>query len=246
MPVFTAVSVGRAVAVALAASSLAFAAACGSSDGTSDKPAGKDAAKSSSSAAPGTSGDAGSAKGAVTEARLKAALLTEKDVPAGWKAGPSTGGLTFGKATKPECQKLMQLMQSEAAPMGAATRQTSNFEYGLQQVFGFDGDKAAGYLKGFDATLAQCAAFTVDVEGEKYPATVKPLTVDKAGDEAHGYELVMDMGPIKMGFHNYVVRKGGALSALSTKGKQPVGIPAAEYKAVTATVAKKLDQAIQG
>ncbi|MFF3157040.1 hypothetical protein [Streptomyces sp. NPDC057910] len=246
MPAFAAVSVRRAAAVALAASSLAFAAACGSSDGKGDKPAQKDAATSSTAASPGTSGASGGAKGPVTEAQLKAALLTEKDVPATWKAGPGTDGLTFGKAVKPECQKLIQLMQSEAAPMGAAIRQSSNFEYGLQQVFGFDGDKAAGYLKGFDATLTQCATFAVDMGGEKYPVTVKPLPVDQAGDEAHGYELVMDMGPIKMGFHTYVVRKGGALSALCAKGKQAVGIPAAEYQAVTGTVAKKLDQAIQG
>ncbi|GAA2451924.1 hypothetical protein ACFPFX_13945 [Streptomyces mauvecolor] len=240
MPVSFSVSASarRTAAVALAASSLLFAAACGGSDAKSDKPAEKDGAKSTASS--------GAAKSSVTEAQLKAALLTEKDVPAGWKAGPSTGGLTFGKATKPECQKLLELMQSESAPMGAAARQTSNFEYGLQQVFGFDGDKAAGYLKGFEATLAQCAAFTVDMEGEKYPAAVKPLTVDKAGDEAHGYELVLDMGPIKMGFHNYVVRKGGALSTLSTKGKQPVGLPEADFKTVTATVAKKLDQAVKG
>ncbi|MFE9117772.1 hypothetical protein [Streptomyces sp. NPDC007172] len=196
--------------------------------------------------ASGASGASGGAKGSVTEAQLKVALLTEKDVPADWKAGPGTGGLTFGKATKPECQKLMQLMQSEATPRGAATRRTADFEYGLQQVFGFDGDKAAWYLKGFEATLTQCATFTVDVEGEKYPVTVKPLPVFKAGAEAHGYELVMDMGPIKMGFHNYVVRKGGALSALTAKGKQAVGIPAAQYQAVTGTVAKKLDQAVQG
>ncbi|GGU16153.1 lipoprotein [Streptomyces violascens] len=239
MPV--SVSVRRAAAVALAVSALLSVAACGSSDAKGDKAAEKDGAKSSAPAASGT------AKSSVTEAQLKAALLTEKDVPAGWKADPSIGGgLTFGKATKPECQKLMELMQSEPAPMGAAARQTSNFEYGMQQVFGFDGDKAAGFLKGFEATLAQCATFTVDMEGEKYPAAVKPLTVDKAGDEAHGYELVLDMGPIKMGLHNYVVRKGSALSTLSTKGKQPVGIPEADFKTVTATVAKKLDQAIKG
>uniref|UniRef100_A0AAU2V9H2 Lipoprotein n=1 Tax=Streptomyces sp. NBC_00003 TaxID=2903608 RepID=A0AAU2V9H2_9ACTN len=233
------VSVRRAAAVALAASSLLFAAACGSSDSKSDKPAEEDGAKSTASAS------SGAPKSSVTEAQLKAALLTEKDVPAGWKAGPAVDE-SMGKADKPECQKLLDLIHVEPAPIGAAARQASSFEYGLQQVFGFDGDKASGYLKGFDATLAQCASFGMDADGGKVPITVKPLTVEKAGDEAHGYELVLESGPMKLGFHNYVVRKGAALSALSTKGKQPVGIPAPEFKTVTATVAKKLDQAIKG
>ncbi|MFE3185710.1 hypothetical protein ACFXKR_33250 [Streptomyces violascens] len=239
MPVSVSVSASarRAAAVALAASSLLFAAACGGSDAKGEESAGKGGAKSTASS--------GAAKSSVTEAQLKAALLTAEDVPAGWKADP-TPAENIGKADRPECQKLLDLLQSEPAVLGAAARQTSNFEYAGQQVFGFDGDKAAGYLKGFDATLTQCASFALNADGGKVPIAVKPLTVDKAGDEAHGYELVLDAGPMKMGFHTYVVRKGGAMSTLMAKGKQPVGIPEADFKTVTATVAKKLDQAIKG
>ncbi|MFI6050499.1 hypothetical protein ACIBCO_10460 [Streptomyces violascens] len=233
------VCVRRSAAVALAASSLLFAAACGGSDSKGDKSAEKDTAKSSAPSAAA----AGGAK-SVTEAQLKAALLAANEVPAGWKADPEAGD-SVGKADNRDCQKFLDLMQSQPAALGAAARQTSNFDNGGQQVFGFDADKAAGYLKGFDATVAQCASFNVDMDGEKAPATVKPLTVDKAGDEAHGYELVIDMGPVKMGFDNYVVRKGAALSTFSTKTKQPGAAPAAEFKTVTATVAKKLDQAIK-
>ncbi|MFE4859912.1 hypothetical protein [Streptomyces sp. NPDC056670] len=240
MSIFASPAARRTASVALAAATVLLAAACGNSDGKGDKPAAKDAAKASPSAAAGASG----AGTPVTAAQLKAALLTAQDVPAGWKADPD-GGPVVGKTEKPECQKLLDLMQSEPAPMGAAARQTSNFEYGGQQVFGFDGDKAAGYLKDFDATLSRCASFSVALEGEKYAATVRPLPVDKAGDASYGYELLLDLGAGKMGFHNYVVRKGAALSTLSTKGKQAVGIPEADYKALTATVAKKLDQAVK-
>ncbi|MFG3286700.1 hypothetical protein [Streptomyces sp. NPDC048111] len=231
-------SARRATAVALAASSLLFAAACGGSDGKSDKASGAD----KSAAAPSSPAAAG---GAVTEAQLKAALLTAQDVPASWKVDPE-GGPSMGKAEKAACQKFLDLIQSEPAPLGAAARQTVNFEDGGQQVFGFDGDKAAGYLKNLDADLAGCASFGVETDGEKYPATVKALTVDKAGNESHGYQLVFDMGPVKMAFDNYVVRKGAALSTFSAKAKAPGGEPSAEFKAVTATVAKKLDQAVKG
>ncbi|MGW2864812.1 hypothetical protein [Streptomyces sp. NPDC001205] len=229
-------SVRRTAAVTLVASSLLFAAACGGSDSKSDT--------SATSSAPSASAPAGAAK-SVTEAQLKAALLTANEAPAGWKADPEAGD-GVGKADKGDCQKFLDLMQGQPAALGATARQTSNFDHGGQQVFGFDADKAAGYLKGFDATVATCASFTVDMDGEKAPATVKPLTVDKAGDESHGYELVIDMGPIKMGFDNYVVRKGAALSTFSAKAKQPGAAPAAEFKPVTDAVAKKLDQAIQG
>ncbi|MCT9087752.1 hypothetical protein N4G70_02615 [Streptomyces sp. ASQP_92] len=241
MPMSASRSARRAAAVTLVASSLLFAAACGGSDSKSDKAADKDTAKSSapSASAPGAAG------GTVSEAQLKAALLTTKDVPAGWKVDPE-GGSTMGKADKAECQKFLDIVQSEPAPLGAAARQTVNFEDGGQQVFGFDGDKAAGYLKGFDASLAQCASFGVEVDGQKYPATLKPLTLDKAGDEAHGYQLVLDLTQVKMAFDNYVVRKGAALSTFSTKSKTPGGAAGAEFKTITATVAKKLDQAVKG
>ncbi|WP_438293944.1 hypothetical protein [Streptomyces sp. HUAS TT7] len=235
------VSVRRTAAVALAASSLLFAAACGGSDSKSDKSTEKD---TTTSAAPSAAARAGAAK-SVTEAQLKAALLAANEVPAGWKADPEPGD-SVGKADNRDCQKFLDLMQGQPTALGAAARQTNNFDNGGQQVFGFDADKAAGYLKGFDATVATCASFTVDMDGEKAPATVKPLTVDKAGDEAHGYELVIDMGPVKMGFHNYVIRKGAALSTFSTKTEQPGAAPTAEFKTVTATVAKKLDQAVKG
>ncbi|MGW1865375.1 hypothetical protein ACWCPS_07435 [Streptomyces mauvecolor] len=231
------VSVRRTAAVALAASSLLFAAACGGSDGKSDK----SAEKSSASSAPA----APAAAKSVTEAQLKAALLAANEVPAGWKADPEAGD-SVGKADNRDCQKFLDLMQGQPTALGAAARQTSNFDNGGQQVFGFDADKAAGYLKGFDATVATCASFTVNMDGEKAPATVKPLTVDKAGDEAYGYELVIDMGSMKMGFDNYVVRKGAALSTFSATTKQPGAAPTADFKTVTATVAKKLDQAVKG
>ncbi|MFD7341231.1 hypothetical protein ACFV98_35410 [Streptomyces violascens] len=238
------VSVRRTAAVALAASSLLFAAACGGSDSKSDKPAEKDATASSAPSAPSAAAPAGAAK-SVTEAQLKAALLAANEVPAGWKADPEADD-SVGKADNGDCQKFLDLMQSQPAALGATARQTSNFDNGGQQVFGFEADKATGYLNGFDATVAKCASFNVDMDGEKAPATVKPLTVDKAGDEAHGYELVIDAGPVKMGFDNYVVRKGAALSTFSATTKQPGAAPSADFKTVTATVAKKLDQVIKG
>lgn len=235
------ISVRRTAAVALAASSLLFAAACGGSDSKSDKPAEKD---TTASVAPSAAARAGAAQ-SVTEAQLKAALLAANEVPAGWKTDPGAGD-SVGKAEDRDCQKFLDLMQSQPAALGATARQTSNFDNGGQQVFGFGADKAAGYLNGFDATVAKCASFTVDMDGEKAPATLKPLTVDKAGDEAHGYELVIDTGAVKMSFDNYVVRKGAALSTFSATTKQPGAAPSAEFKTVTATVAKKLDQAIKG
>ncbi|MFG2716707.1 hypothetical protein ACGFW5_00120 [Streptomyces sp. NPDC048416] len=241
MPVFAATSVRRATAVALAASSLLFAAACGGSDSKSDKAA---AGKDTSAARPSASAPTGAAK-SVTQAQLKAALLTAKEAPAGWQVDPEAGE-SVGSAENRDCQMFLNLMQSAPDKMGATARQTSNFDNGGQQVFAFDGDRATGYLKPFDASVTECASFVVNMDGDKTPATLKPLTVDKAGDEAHGYELVLDMGPVKMGFDTYVVRKGAVLSTFSAKSKQPVGVAAPEFKTVTATVARKLDQAIQG
>ncbi|QGZ48862.1 hypothetical protein GPZ77_11145 [Streptomyces sp. QHH-9511] len=200
---------------ALAVSALSLTAACGggdAKDGTkkaADKPAAE-----ATSAAP-------AAAKPLTAEQMKAATLTLKDLPAGWKNGSADPDQIQPKADKAECQPLAGFMADTIA--GATMGPSGSFERtsdttGIDsQVFTFPAAGATDFFKALSTSLDTCKGFAAELQGMKMTVTAEKLTGPKAGEESQAFRLKMKVADIAMTVETnlLVVRQGTGLVRVS-------------------------------
>ncbi|MET9379318.1 hypothetical protein ABZX98_35130 [Streptomyces sp. NPDC002992] len=204
------------LAAALAVSALSLTAACGGGaakdDAKKDKAADKPAAEQTTSAAPAAP---------LTAAQMKAATLTVKDLPSGWKSGTSDTDQIQPKADKAECQPLAGFMAdtitgATMGPSGSFER-TSDTTGIDSQVFTFPAAGATDFVKALGTSLDTCKGFAADLQGMKMTVTAEKLAGPKAGEESHAFRLKMKIADISMTVETnmLVVRQGTGVARVS-------------------------------
>ncbi|MCF2530630.1 hypothetical protein [Yinghuangia soli] len=196
---------GKRIAVAAIVPLLALATACSSDDKKDDKSATAGNAGNAGATPGSTPGAADSPAGkpggkALTEDKLKAALLVSADVP-GWTAttgDPEDDSASPEKTDKPECQPLMNLVAADKDHMPSLTatvavnKETAPKTVHMMALGQFDGDKAEKALKDARAALSKCASFSaVDPENTKTAYTTKEAKKPGFGDDSLALDFSM-------------------------------------------------------
>ncbi|MFF5972058.1 hypothetical protein ACFY7C_11110 [Streptomyces sp. NPDC012769] len=190
--------ISRGLAAALAVSALSLTAACGggsADDGKKKDGADKPSAGATTSAAPTSAAPSGP----LTAAQMKAGVLELKDLPSGWKTTKRQTGSAVYKAEKAECQPIAALMNGEMD--GATKGPTADFALGnnaseiSEDVVTFPGTGAADFTKKLTTALDSCPDFAVTADGAKMKFTVKKTTAPQGAEEAHAFEIGMEVAP---------------------------------------------------
>ncbi|HSA51360.1 MAG TPA: hypothetical protein VLH10_14805 [Yinghuangia sp.] len=220
------------MATAVIAPLMVAVTACGSDD---DK--GGSVAASSSASTGSAGGDKAPSGKTLTEAELKAALVTAQDLP-GWdvKTGdPEGDGEADGvgeKTDKPECQPLIDLFTARPTSTAiAAVSKTDGSSATVHrlEIGQFDEAKATELLAKATAALPKCAQFTgTEPDGTRTDYVFKAGPALPFGEDAVTFLYGMDGEPATSSW--YVTRSGSALlSAMPIdfvyEGTDPLSTP---------------------
>ncbi|MFJ7070857.1 hypothetical protein [Streptomyces sp. NPDC101115] len=238
--------ISRGLAAALAVSALSLTAACGGGAKEDTKKGGADkpAAGATTSAAPTSEAPATP----LTDAQMKAGVLELKDLPSGWKATKRQTGNTVYKAEKAECQPIAALMSGDVD--GATKGPSVDFAVGnnaseiAEDVVTFPGTGAADFTKKLTTALDSCPDFAVTADGGKMKMSVKKLTAPQGAEEAHAFEIGLEVAPgITIKPNMVFVRQGtGVLRFLhlaDAAGKK-------DFDGLAKTATEKFAKAAQG
>ncbi|GAA3395799.1 hypothetical protein [Streptomyces roseoviridis] len=238
--------ISRGLAAALAVSALSLTAACGGgeTDGAKKDGADKPSAGMTSPGAPTSE----AAAAPLTDAQMKAGALELKDLPSGWKTTKRQTGSVVYKAEKPECQPIAALMSGDLD--GATKGPSVDFALGnnaseiSEDVVTFPGTGAADFTKKLTTALDGCPDFAVTADGAKMKFTVKKIAAPQGAEEAHAFEIGMEVTPgITIKPNLVFVRQGtGVLRFLhlaDAAGKK-------EYDALAGLATDKFVKAAQG
>ncbi|MER6910942.1 hypothetical protein ABT354_04615 [Streptomyces sp. NPDC000594] len=177
-----------AAAVLTVSALLLTAAGCGSGDDSGDD-----------------SGD-GSGDGGKGAGKVRALLLTEKDLPSGYTKGqPGPTGSPATEADRPECAPIAAFLDERiegATPGGSADFEGPGGTAQLsQQVFTFPDDgKAADFVRRIGPAVAKCAEFGASVGGEKMTIGVKGIDGPTVGEHSHTLNLTTEIEQLQMSF----------------------------------------------
>ncbi|MEV6104879.1 hypothetical protein AB0M28_09210 [Streptomyces sp. NPDC051940] len=237
----------RAVVAALAVSTLALTAACGGDDADSSKGEGAKASGGSASPKPVEAKP-------LTEAQVKAALLTAKEIP-GWKedkdlSTANAGRDEFQVGTADDdaksCQSMLDaLVGGEKAP-SPKTEKVLGFSKGDTGPWLMTGvltysEKDAKAVMGTAPVSADCNKVHGDFEGDPATFTYKETTAPKAGDESRGFRIRVDVEGSEGGYYvqyDYTYARVGANVVALTQLSIEKPETSALEKAFTAAVAK--------
>ncbi|MDQ1027914.1 hypothetical protein QF035_005496 [Streptomyces umbrinus] len=245
---------GHAVVPALAAAALLTTAGCSAGDGAGSGAAAKgDAAVSAS---PVAAGQAPSPSPSVTvaptltEAQVKSALISNKDLGKGWK--PTRGGATWrdallkGKTDIAECQRLLDGLYAEdllGEPAGArAVRGLDDTDDGAQvryQVGAYDRAALDASLAWLKEVPGKCGQFTAtDVRGGELSVQVAATPLPGVGEARESLRmkvygesggspavLTLDFAAVRVGDSALSLTNGGldGVSANSTRQAAQLG-----------------------
>lgn len=187
----------------LAVAAALVLAGCGDGDG--DRQA---APATDSSAAP------------VTTARLKSALLTAADLPAGYTREPSTspGPENTSKSDNPACAKAFEGFEKDGEQAPEASAEFTAGDTGpflLQSVTWLDGDAAKQGVAAFRTALAKCDAWTeTGTDGAKTMFTLAPMPFARLGDDTHAMRMTIRTPGPALAANFLIVRVGHSLCML--------------------------------
>ncbi|MQY11561.1 hypothetical protein SRB5_16800 [Streptomyces sp. RB5] len=188
----------RAAVAALAVSVLAVTAACGGSDDGKDE-----GGKPSASAADPKPVEAQP----LTQAQVKAALLTAADIPKGWKADKDLSTANAGRDefqigtadTKAEsCQPVLDALVGGTAAPKPTRGEVIGFTRSDVGPWLMTGvltypEKDAKDVMTTEPPAKDCLSVPGDFEGDKATFEYKELTVPEAGDESLGFTLLANV-----------------------------------------------------
>lgn len=230
----------RRAPAALSLASLLFVGACGGSDDTGeDRARTIDAPATSAAAEPEGDGDK-----TLTEAELKAALLTVQDLPTGYSVGESEEDEdSTVDAGSDECSEKYEAL-GEADEKDVSAEAEASFEgpslgtileQGLESYE--DEDVPEQRFDDVLAVLNECPSFTdTDEAGEKTEFTVSSLSFPKMGDDTVALNIKVKTSEFQ-GVVNFVVVRLGRNVMSVAQGGLTADVAALE-QAVTKGLAK--------
>ena len=136
-----------------------------------------------------------------TSAQLRSALLTQRDLPAGFTLGPdpaTDGPHPTSRSCSPACAKAVNALYNELPPARAAVRYIRDYPTGRQQVRtvleelgSWPGNGAAQEMEAFGKTPARCPTWSFfDNQYGVVPTTATPLTISKIAEQVIAYTFV--------------------------------------------------------
>jgi hypothetical protein len=184
----------------------------------------------------------------LTEAQIKAALLTVQDMPTGWAGQkPEPEGDDNDVIEPQECQAALDAIEDMTggkpkAKGNAAFNKGGPFGVTIEQgIESYADEIPDGALQKVAATFSKCPEFTsTDAEGTKTEFTVSALSFPNLGDQtlalslvgtSEGFTVYLNAVSVVMG-HNTVGIVGGGL----------VGMNAEELETITRKAVEKVEK----
>ncbi|MFV5991868.1 hypothetical protein ACNPQM_05305 [Streptomyces sp. NPDC056231] len=219
----------RAAAVAFAASALALVAACG--DGAADAKDAKPRDETSAASEP--------ASEPLSTREAEKALLTDSDLPKGWKRDPelvidgseeAAPEDLLAKTADATCRPLVDLFNTGRIDADYKANAQAVFLKGksmlTQDVSAYSPDQAERAMTALGKAIDECGTFNSRYGGGKAKVTTKTLKVDKTGDETLGLSLKVAYGDMVVDAEYGVVRDGANITNVQNNWVDDRGIEA--------------------
>lgn len=212
------------IPTALSIAVLLLATACGGSDDSSEDNRARTIEVAPSSAAPEPEGDG---EKTLTEAELKAALLTVQDLPTGYTVGTTDdeGEDTTTDGGSEECSEKFEAL-GEADKQDVSAEAEANFEgpslgtileQGLESYE--DEDVPQQRFDDVLAVLSECPTFSdTDETGAKTDFTVSSLSFPKMGDDTIALNIKVATADFNGSVNFVVVRLGRNVMSIAQGG----------------------------